>query len=134
MRTIARIIEELQKEEAALKEEEDEKEPAIKKQFVAILSDPEGEFEGKEFTGWVVQIPEDESVYTATEKLIQSAYEFNTTKKGRRMPVETIGDACEHIPPKILKEQKVWVKTKEAIFILRTDNQVPLEKKQKRGE
>ncbi|MDR2863752.1 MAG: hypothetical protein LBV54_07785 [Puniceicoccales bacterium] len=133
VRTISRIIEDLNQEQEAA-EEDGEKEAPVKKQFVTILSDPEGTLEGKEYTGWVVQIPEEESVYTATEKLIRAGYDYNTTKKGRRLPVEQIGEVCEHVPTKILKEQKIWVKTKEAIFILRTDNKIPLEKKLKRHE
>lgn len=133
VRTVARIMEEINQEQDAVSED-NEKEPPVKKQYVTILSDPEGVLEGKEFTGWIVQIPEDESVYTATEKLIRAGYEYNVTKKGRRLPVEQIGEVCEHVPAKILKEQKVWVKTKEAVFILRTDNIIPRERKPKRGE
>ena len=126
----AQIIEDIQQEQLAA-EDENETEPTIKKQFVVILSDPEGELEGKEYTGWVVQVPEDESSYEATEKLIRAAYEYNVTRKGRRMPVQQIGEVCEHVAAKILKEQKVWVKTKEPVFILRTDNVVPMERADK---
>ncbi|MDR2512210.1 MAG: hypothetical protein LBD01_00125 [Puniceicoccales bacterium] len=133
VRKIAQILDDINKEQE-IADEETDKEPPVKKQFVTILSDPEGELEGKEFTGWVVQIPEDESPYTATERLIRAAYEYNTSKKGRRMPVQELGEACEYVPAKILKEQKIWVKTKEAIFIHRTDNKIPFEKKLRRGE
>ncbi|MDR2982334.1 MAG: hypothetical protein LBV12_08830 [Puniceicoccales bacterium] len=131
VRTIAQILEDINQEQAATADES-EKDPPCKKQFVAIISDPEGDLEGKEYTGWILQIPEDESVYTATEKLIRAGYEFNTTKKGRRMPVQQIGEVCEHVPASILKEQKAWVKTKEAIFFLPTDNIIPMEKTSKR--
>jgi hypothetical protein len=133
-RVIKSILEALAEEQKAVQEE---KPPAVKKQYVPIISDPEGVLEGKEFTGWVVQIPEEESPYTALEKLFGSAYEYNTSKKGRRMPAGTISEVCESVPTKILKEQNVWVKTKEPVFILRTDNNVPLEKttkKNNRGE
>jgi hypothetical protein len=133
-RVIKSILEALAEEQKAVQEE---KSPVVKKQYVPIISDPDGILEDKEFTGWVVQIPEEESPYTALEKLIASAYEYNTSKKGRRMPVGTIGEVCEAVPAKILKEQNVWVKTKEPVFILRTDNSVPLEKttkKNNRGE
>ena len=42
-------------------EEEAEKQPAVKKQFCILVSDPKGELEGKDFVGWVLQIPEDDS-------------------------------------------------------------------------
>ncbi len=137
VRKIAEILEDINQEQKAAAED-DEKEPVQKKQFVTVLSDPEGDLEGKEFTGWIVQIPEDESPYSATEKLIRAGYEFNTTKKGRRMPVKQIAEICEHVSGKILKEQKIWVKTKEPIYILRTDGEIPTEgpseKKMRRGQ
>ena len=133
VRKIAQILDDINKEQEIADEDAD-KEPPVKKQFVTILSDPEGYLESKEFTGWVVQIPEEDSPYTATERLIRAAYEYNTTKKGRRMPVQELGEVCEFVPAKILKEQKIWVKTKEPIFIHRTNNKIPLEKKQRRGE
>lgn len=133
VRKIAQILEDINQEQLAA-EEDNEKEPPVKKQYVVVLSDPEGDLEGKEYTGWVVQIPEDESPYEANDKLIRAAYEYNVTKKGRRMPVQQIGEVCEHVAAKILKEQKIWVRTKEPVFILRTDNVVPMETKLKRHE
>ncbi|NBX60362.1 MAG: hypothetical protein EBT62_07860, partial [Opitutaceae bacterium] len=42
------------------------KPPAPKKQFVVLLSDPEGKLPKQDLTGWVVQIPEDASPYSTT--------------------------------------------------------------------
>lgn len=125
-RLVADIIKEIMQESAA--EVDEDKEPAIKKQYVVVVYDPENELEGKEFTGSIVQIPEDESVYTAVEKLHRAGYEFNTTKKGRRMPVKTVGEVCEHVPARIAKEQKVWIKHKEPCFLLATDGLLPTDK------
>lgn len=124
-RLVAEIIKEIQQENAA---ETEAPEPEVKKQYVVVVYDPEGELAGKEFTGTIVQIPEDESVYTAVERLHRAGYEFNTTKKGRRMPVKTVGEICEHVPPRIAKEQKVWIKHKEPVFLLATDGLLPTEK------
>lgn len=113
-----------------LKAEEEEKAnrpPPIKKQFVMMVSDPDGALAEKDMTGWVVQIPEDDSVATAPTKIISAAYEFNTTPKGRRMPVETIGEACEVVTAKLFKEQNVWVKTKTPLLIVPVDNKIPTE-------
>lgn len=126
-RLVAEIIKEIQQESAAETDDE-EKEKPTKKQWVVVVYDPEGELDGKEFTGSVVQIPEDESVYTAVERLHRAGYEFNTTKKGRRMPVKTVGEVCEHVPARIAKEQKVWIKHKEPCFLLATDGILPTEK------
>ena len=57
--------------------------------------------------------------------VIRAAYEFNTTKKGRLLPVKTIGEAMENVPAKHFKEAQVWVKTKEPVLLLKTDNKLP---------
>jgi hypothetical protein len=112
----------------ALKAEdgEDKTHPA-KKQFVFLLSDPKGELEGKDFVGWVLQIPEEDSAMTAEERLIRSAYEFNITPKGRRMPLKTIAEVCEHVSGRITKEQGLWIKTKEPVYVLCTGGKVPFD-------
>src|SRR5436305_12646890 len=40
---------------------DDEKPPSVKKQFVVLLSDPEGRMPKNDFVGWILQIPESES-------------------------------------------------------------------------
>ena len=108
-------------------EEDDDKPPPVKKQFCIMVSDPKGELEGKDFVGWVLQIPEDDSPFAAEERMIRSAYEFNITPKGRRLPVKTIAEVCESVPTRIAKEQGVWIKTKEPVYVLRTSGKVPLD-------
>ena len=110
-------------------EVDEEKPPALKKQYVILISDPQGRLpEGFDFVGWVVQVPENESVLTATERIHRAAYEFNTTKKGRLMPAKTVGETLEHVPAKHFKEQDVWVKTKVPVLVVVTDNEIPTEK------
>lgn len=105
-----------------------EKEPAVKKQYVFILSDPNGKFKGDtDYTGWVVQIPEDDNPATALEKLHLAAYDFNRSAKGRHYPVRTVAEACEFGSAKIFKEQKIWVKTKEPVLVISTNNKIPTE-------
>lgn len=106
---------------------DDEKPPAVKKQFVILVSDPEGKLPKHDFVGWVLQIPENESVATTTDRIFRSAYDFNTTKKGHLMPAKTVGEAIEHVPGKFFKEADVWVKTKTPVLMLRTDNEIPKE-------
>jgi hypothetical protein len=127
VRQISRVMEDLQNELKAMEEEQGEKPPPVKKQFCMLVSDPRGELVEKDFVGWVLQIPEDDEPRSALEKLIRSAYEHNITPKGRRMPVKTIAEVCEHVSARVLKEQDVWVKTKEPVYVLRTDNRVPLD-------
>jgi hypothetical protein len=106
---------------------EDEKPPAVKKQFVIVVSDPDGHLPKHDFVGWVLQIPDTESVATTLDRVFRSSYDFNTTKKGRLLPVKTVGEAIENVPAKAFKEADVWVKTKTPVLVLRTDNQIPKE-------
>jgi hypothetical protein len=106
---------------------DEEKAPAVKKQFVILVSDPDGRMPKHDFVGWVLQIAETESVATTQDRLLRSAYDFNTTKKGRMMPVKTIGEAIESVPAKFFKEADVWVRTKTPVLILTTSNEIPKE-------
>lgn len=124
VRLVSQILEEIQVEMNAMLEEQ-EKVPPVKKQYVMVVSDPKGELEGKDFTGWVVQIPEEDSPFVAEERLFRSAYEYNVTPKGRRMPVKTVSEVCEFVPPRVTKEQNVWIRTKEPVYVLRTSGKVP---------
>lgn len=110
-------------------EVDEEKPPAVKKQFAILVSDPEGHLPKHDFVGWVLQIPEDESVATTQERILRASYEFNTTRKGRLFPMKTIGEAIENVPAKHFKEAGVWVKTKTPVLMLKTDNEIPKEEK-----
>lgn len=128
IRKINDIMQEIQMELKAEEEERANRPPPVKKQFSIVLADNEGILEDKDLTGWVVQIPEDDSVTVAPERIIRAAYEYNTTPKGRRMPVQTIGEACEAVTAKFFKEQSIWVKTKVPVLAVATNNQIPTEK------
>jgi hypothetical protein len=107
-------------------EVDEEKPPAQKKQFVILISDPDGRLpEGNDFAGWVLQIPENESVMTTHDRIFKAVYEFNTTKKGRLMPAKTVGEALENLPAKHFKEAGVFIKTKTPVLMLTTDNEIP---------
>jgi hypothetical protein len=124
VRTISQILEDINVEIAGQVDEE-EKEPKVKKQYLILISDPYGELKKKDYVGWVVQIPEGDNFYAVQERIITAAYAFNQSKKGRRAPIKTIAEACENVGQKYFKEQKVWIKTKEPVLVLTTDNQVP---------
>jgi hypothetical protein len=106
---------------------DEDKPPAVKKQFAILLSDPDGKMPKHDFVGWVLQLPENESVATTLDRVFRTAYDFNTTKKGRLMPVKTVGEAIENVPAKAFKEADLWVKTKTPVLVLRTDNEIPKE-------
>lgn len=106
----------------------EEKPPPVKKQWCMMISDPEGRLpEGEDFAGWVLQIPESESVMTTEERVRRAAYEFNATKRGRLLPATTVGEAMENVAAKHFKEADCWVKTKTPVLMLKTDNKIPIE-------
>ena len=123
---LRRIIEEMN---LAVQPEpgDEEKPPAVKKQFVILVSDPDGRLPKHDFVGWVLQIPDNESPATTQDRIFRSSYDFNTTKKGQLMPVKTVGEAIENVPAKFFKEADVWVKTKTPVLVLKTDNEIPKE-------
>lgn len=126
---LRQIVEEMN--QAVEPEVDSEKPPAVKKQFAILIADPDGKLPQSEFTGWVLQIPEDASVTSAPERIHKAAYDFNTTRKGRMMPAKTVADAIENVPAKHFTEQQVWVKTKAPVFMMTTDNEIPTERTDK---
>ena len=134
-RLTAQIIADLQEELKIEKMEEAEREPRTKKKYVFVVSDPEGVLDGRELVGWVVQIPEDQSEFSVEERIFAATYEYNRSKKGRRDPARTVGEACERVPAKMFRDQQIWVKNKEAAYLLPTSNELPgADKMRPRGE
>lgn len=123
---LRRVIEEMN---LAVQPEPGEEAPApqVKKQFVILVSDPEGRWPKHDFAGWVLQIPENESPATIQGRVFKSAYDYNMTKKGQLYPAKTVGEAIENIPAKLFKEADLWVRTKTPVLVLKTDNQIPKE-------
>ncbi len=119
------IIEDMNVLADAKAQQDDEKAPAVKKQFVILVSDPDGRLPDFDFVAWVLQIPENESVATTQERIFKGAYDFNDSKKGRLLPAKTVGEALECVPAKHFREVDVWVKTKSPVLVLRTDNHIP---------
>ncbi len=127
----AAIMQEIELELKAEEEEKALRPPVVKKQNVIILSiseQQEAALKGagcEDIVGWITQIPEDDDIATTTGRIHSAAHEFNTTPKGIRMPVETVGEACEVITAKFFKEQNVWVKSKTPLLTIRTNNKIP---------
>ena len=113
-------------------EGDEEKPPAVKKQWAILISDPEERLPKSDFVGWVLQIPEDDSVATTQDRIFRATYDFNTTKKGRLLPPKTIGEAIENVPAKHFKEAGLWVKSKIPVLMLKTDNEIPMDGKPSR--
>lgn len=120
-----RVIEEIEKEIENRREASAEAPPAQKKQFVILISDPDGEMPETDLAGWVVQLPEDASPLSTVERIAKAAYDFNASRAGRKLPVATIPEALECVATKFFKEVDVAVKTKVPVQVLRTDNKLP---------
>ena len=107
-------------------EEKEERPPAQKKQYVVLVSDPQRTLpDDFALPCWILQIPDGEAPQSVEYRVIEAAREFNDTRKGRAVPVQTIGEACESIPAKLAKEYKLWVKTKSPTYALVTRNELP---------
>jgi hypothetical protein len=119
------IIDDLKLQIQIEEEERANRPPPVKKQFVVLLADADGALAEKDITGWILQIPEDDSPATTSERIIRATHNFNATPKGQRLPVKTIGEACEAVGPKFMKEENVWVKTKTPILAVATPNTIP---------
>jgi hypothetical protein len=99
--------------------------PPVKKQYIILVSDPAGKMPKADLTGWVLQIPENESPASVEERLLKGTYDYNASKKGRLYPAKTVGDAVENVPGKFFREVELWVKTKEPVLVLRSNNEIP---------
>lgn len=120
---LRRVVEEMNL--AVQAEPGEETGPAVKKQHVVLLSDPDGRMPKGDFVAWVLQIPEDDSLATTLDRVFRGCYDFNASKKGRLLPVKTVGEALENVPAKFFKEVDVWVKTKTPVLVIKTDNEIP---------
>lgn len=115
----------IQDAEKLIASEAEEKAPAIKKQYVIMISDPDGKLIDISLAGWVLQIPDDTHPSLVEERIHKCAYAYNETKRGRLLPVQSIGEALEAIPGPQLRELEVWCKTRTPVFLVRTDNEIP---------
>jgi len=120
--TIRAVVEEMN---TLTQTDTDVREPSVRKQYAILLSDPDGLLRGYQLAAWVLQLPETESPLSVQERIIRAAHDFNTTRKGRLYPAETVGDALENVPAKHFKESNLWVKTKTPLVVIRTNNQIP---------
>lgn len=107
-------------------EQPDDKPPPRKKQFVILLSDPLRKIpNGEDFAAWVLQIPESDSPLSTHERIETAAVNYNGSRRGRMLPVQTVGEALEMVPAKALKEVELWCRTRMPVLVLTTNNELP---------
>lgn len=124
VRKIAKTLEDVQCE--TVSQIDEDKPPPVRKQFVILVPERVEILRHGGLTGWVLQIPEEDSPLVVIDRLTQAAIQYNMTKKGARMPVKTIAEVCEFCPPRFLKDSKIWVKTKDSVFVIAEKNKLPL--------
>jgi len=105
-------------------ESEESDEPKIKKQLGILICDKDGDIK-RDLVGWVFQMPENEDTRDVIDNIKKAAYNYNASKKGRKYPVNTIGQAIEGVGNKFFKPYNVSIKTKEAVLVVTTDNVLP---------
>ncbi len=119
--TLREVIEELN---AVIEPDDSEvKPPKAKQQYVVLVADADGQLK-RDFTGWILQIPEEATPMSIVDRVNKAAHDFNASKKGRLLPVKSIGEALESVSRKYFKEAEVSVKTKMPIYLIRTDNKL----------
>lgn len=121
VRVAAMILNQIR--EAAAEDAAVEREKPVKKEFLVLVSEPEGGLP-KDLVGWVVQYPEDGDPRDVSDKIVEVAGTFNGSPKGKRVPVTSFGDACQSLPSKLLKERDVWVKTREPVRVIAVKNSI----------
>jgi hypothetical protein len=99
-----------------------EKEPKIDKKWVLIIT--EESLNEKEPVGYAVEMRTEDPVQTLAQKLQATAREFNSTKKGRKNPVHSLGDLFETVGPKFFKTDNVWKKTKATADVVILSNKL----------
>jgi hypothetical protein len=120
---VREIIEELNARAEAKEADKAEPTPRGKQQYVALISDPEGKIK-QDLVGWVFQLPENASPATILDRVMKATHDFNASKKGRLLPVKSVGEAVESVSRKFFKNAEIAVKTKTPIYFLRTDNKL----------
>jgi aspartokinase len=117
-RKLAEMLNEMKREAES---EAVEREKPVKKHHVVLVSSPDGGLPD-DLVGWVVQVPEDDNPKVAVERIKATAERFNASPRGKKLPLSSFGDACQSLPTKQLKENQVWVKTRDPVRVLAIGN------------
>ena len=110
-------------------QEREARPPSVKKQFITLIADHQGNLKGEDLVTWIVQIPENANHNELVKNIHQAAHKYNSSPKGGRFPVKSIGETLESVSAKIFKEQGIWVKTKLPAFAVSCTNQISKSKK-----
>lgn len=123
LRKILHEHEAVAEEEKEEKETEKEKSPKVDKKFVFAVTSSETQLP-KDLVGFLFQMPEQIPSGDLEGAIREAVQEFNGTKKGKKQPVTTVGEAVEVIAQKLFKNAGVESKAKVAIQVISFSNQV----------
>jgi hypothetical protein len=79
--------------------------------------------------GYALQVEAEAAPTEILPRIQAAATDFNQSKRGRKVPVSTVGEALEHLPAKWFKTtdgKKLAVKTRQAVPILTVPNALAL--------
>lgn len=119
-KVLQKIVEANQKEDDG----DDDKPPRVKKEFLIVLANPDGILP-PDITGWVIQVDEGVPPPSVFERLGQAAAEYNTTRKGRHHPANTVPELFENVAAKFFKPTQISVKTKMPVWCLPAPDKLP---------
>lgn len=96
-----------------------------KSQFIVLLDDAEGQFEGKSFLGWVVKMSADLPPQVALDRAKAAGLAYNQSRKGQHTPVKSIREVFAGVARKFWKREedegkKALPQTKEPVLIMPT--------------
>lgn len=78
--------------------------------------------------GWVLKVHEDVDNATIVDRLCQAGQVFNTSRRGRRLPVTNLAEVLENVPRTITKTQfGIQVQTKESIYLYSVNGATPVD-------
>jgi hypothetical protein len=102
--------------------EVDDAPPSVKKEFLVLASTEGSTPIPDDLVVWVAQVLEGTDPNLLVSMISDCAHDYNMTRKGRKSPVRTIGEAIEVVSGSITREHGVWLKTKEPVRLMTTDN------------
>jgi hypothetical protein len=123
LRKVIKEQEAVVEEEQAEKEKTKEQNPKVAKKFVFAITSSETPLP-KDLVGFLFQMPEETPTRNIERQISEAAQEFNQTRKGKKNPVKTVGEAVEVISPKIFKNAGVDRKAKVAIEVVSFPNKL----------
>ncbi len=100
----------------------------LKYKHLIVASDPDGSAKAvlERTPMWVFKVPDDEQHTDVMPRFFKGVYDFNArSRKGRKNPIESVGDGIQAVGTKHFKPSKSPILTKEPVIVLVTNNIIP---------